>query len=341
MTEAEELELLQLERERELSQSAPSIPSPAIEKKTTGLFGTSLGENSELLRKARIPAETSRRGLKMMTDAIPDAETPSFWGNMGRNTPKMLAEIGSEFSAGMLDPETAISAGTLKALPLLSKPANSIGRFVGETAEKMSGLSYRQPGVLADTVKDPGLIWGTGKQAAGKLYDKVKDSGVVREALKFVSDENPSPLKPALFIRRAMQFVKDGSINPKEALKARQALDAAKDQFADDAFRATRDIFDKIAKQKYKEADEVMSKAFKSDALRNFWGINKGQTPSLLKQGISLAYPMTGPFFSPVAQGHIAAGIGLGKGVGSAFVRNPVQSAILASPAIEKLRKKE
>jgi hypothetical protein len=214
-------------------------------------------------------------------------------------------------------------------LPLLSRPANAIGRFVGNTLEKGSGLAKKNPGILGEVVtKDPALPWRMGSEDAGKLYDKVKDAGEVRKALKFVSEENPSPLNPKLFVRRAMQYVKDGSINPKEALRARQELDSIKNQLADDAYHTTRDIFDKIAKTKFDEADKAFAKGMKSDALTNFWGINAGGSPSMLKQGATLAYPVTGPIFSPLAQSSLASGLGYARQAALPLLDNPMRGGV-------------
>src|SRR6266850_3643263 len=95
----------------ELDDVMSQIESPTV---TRGLFGTSIGEKSDLLKMARTPAEMSRKGLGMITGAIPDAETPSFPLNMALNTPKALLEMGSELSASTLDPESLLTAGVLK-----------------------------------------------------------------------------------------------------------------------------------------------------------------------------------------------------------------------------------
>lgn len=153
----------------------PSVEFLDEPPKTTGLFGTHIGENSELLRQSRIPANKSREGLKKITDAIPDAETSSFSGNALLNTPKVLAEIGSELSASMLDPETVIVAGAGKALkpvlasPIVKKGVAKAAEVVPEGVKRVLSYRFGQPKEYVEGAEAAASNIGSIQEAARDL----------------------------------------------------------------------------------------------------------------------------------------------------------------------------
>lgn len=329
LSEAEELELLELEAEA--AQSSDSTHSAETDTKpiTKGLLGSSVGENSPVLKGARVPEQVISGTARAMMDAI-EPETTSVPLNAAIRFPQTLASMGAEGVASTLSPESAVMSAAGAVLPMLAKPINAVGKFIGNTAEKMSGLSYRTPGVLAETVKDPSLMYGPGLDKARAAYKSIQNVNQISPDLQRIS-------QPRAFVRKALEFADNGNLTPDEALEARKALDSISDSVPDVYRNKTRAVFDAIAKTKFEKADKAYSRAVKSDALRNFWGINKGQTPSLLKQGISLAYPVTGAFFSPFAQGNMAAGVGRAKQVALPLLKNPVPTAV----GLERFRRRK
>lgn len=300
---------------------------------TQGLFGTSIGENSDLLRKARIPAQMSRQGLKSITDAIPDAQTQSVPLNMVLNTPKALGEVGSEFSAGMLDPETAITAGVLKGASIAAPAINAVGRTIGRGAEAISGLGYKTPGILAQTVSEPSLPFGKGLDAAREIYKGVQDMGAIRDELKSATSKED-------FLQKSLGAFKDGSLTPDEGLEARKVVRSMKKKLPDASYHYLVDTFDNFAKQKFSEADAAFSKAIKSEALREFFPMNKGGTPSIFKVGIGGAtIPHLMPLTSPAVQGLAASAVGMTKQAALPIINNPLTSSTLLNAF--RNRKKE
>lgn len=130
-------------------KAAPLTSFQPDQRQTHGLFGTSFGtarnpfpfmnpETSEAaLVASREPGRLSRQGLKMGTDLIPDAQTPSFWKNIILNTPKTVGEVGAEFSASMLDPESLLTMGADKAglFKLVGKGLKAFSPIVDNVAE--------------------------------------------------------------------------------------------------------------------------------------------------------------------------------------------------------------
>ena len=325
LTEAEELELLTLEEEEYQAQNT-SVPKI----KTQGLFETSVGERSEILRKLRIPETSAEVMSRAMMDTI-EPTTTSVPLNALIRTPQTLASIGAKNVASTVNPESMILSGGIKALRLLAKPINAFGRFVGKTAESTSGLGYKTPGVLAETVKNPGLLFGAGKTEARKLYQTTQNINQISPDLQRIS-------QPRAFVRKALQFVDEGNLTPDEALEARKALDSLGDNVPDVFRKKTREVFDTIAKQKFAEADKAYAKAVKSEALRSFWGINKGGTPSIVKGGLSLGLPVLTPVLSPVVQGGIASGIGLARKAAIPLLKRPIISGMGLEAARRRIK---
>lgn len=264
-------------------------------------------EQKGLLGKAwdafAIPEQKSREGLNMIAQSIPDAETSSYPLNVALNTPKVAAETLAEVAPSFISRGAMIGEGLSKAAPLLSKPVNAIGRWLGKTAESTSGLSYNTPGVLVETVNDPSLLWGKGKQAARELYKDVQNPAQISPDLKELTNNKS-------IIQKALELYKSNSLTPDEALIGRQAVDQLPEKLPGAIKTNLRNIFDFVAKNKFSEADKAYARAVKSEALRSFWGINKTGTPSIVKGALSTSLPFTAPLFSPVIQGGIAAGIG-------------------------------
>jgi hypothetical protein len=110
----EELEVLnsddQLLSQFKAKYGGQTSQFPVSEKKTQGLFGTSMGEQSDLLRKARIPAQ----GAAAMSIGMMDAIEPEFQSvplNAAIRAPQTLASIGSELVSSAIEPESLAMQG--------------------------------------------------------------------------------------------------------------------------------------------------------------------------------------------------------------------------------------
>src|SRR3990167_4838852 len=86
-------------------------------RQTEGLFGSSVGENSDILRKARIPSQM----VEGLSEALMDATEPKTTSvplNFLMRTPQTLASIGTKNVSSFISPESIISQLGLKAAQL-------------------------------------------------------------------------------------------------------------------------------------------------------------------------------------------------------------------------------
>lgn len=309
--------------------------------KTQGLFGSSIGQDSSIVKFLRDAAAKSRSGLRSITNLIPDAETQSVPANIALNTPKTLAEIVSDFSASTFEPETVLTAGALEAGKLAAPAINMAGRWIGNGAERLSGLSYDTPGVLARTVENPSLPFQKGIKAANEMYPAIKDPSQVRDSFKNFSEM----LDHKSVVEKSIQALKEGTLTPDEALLGRQSLDQMR-SVPNSTFYPLRDAFDKIAKTKFAGADTARAIASDAENVRNLLPLNKTGTPSIGKimlggGGMYASHTnpyslLTLPAFSPVVQAGVASGIGVAKQGLSPFLRNPVATGIGLSELIRR-----
>jgi len=316
----------------------------STEKKsvTGGLFGTFIGENSETLRKARIPQQVVSGVSEGMMDAI-EPETQSVALNALLRTPQTIASFGADRVSDFVSPENVVTYGALKGAQSASPAIKAVGRAIGSGAEKLSGLGYKTPGILAEVTNNPGLPFKPGVEAANETYAQMVDPTQIRESMKVVLGKKE-------FVEQAIQFAKDGTLTADEALIARQGLDQIKNTVPRPVFFNVRDILDNIAKTKFAGADEARTIASKAEALRNVFPLNKGGTPSRLGQlvqGASVVgakfnpYALaTAPLISPRGQALVASGIGIARKVAAPIMKNPSLSAYIASIMANKGKKK-
>ena len=297
----------------------------------TGLFGTSVGEGSDWLAKARIPETTARITSKAMMDAI-EPETKSTFLNALIRTPQTIGSIGVEGVANMISPESVVTQGALKTGKLASPLINKIGGWLGTGAEKLSGLVHKTPGVLADITNEPSLVFGPGTEAANEIYAQKVDPTQIRDVFK-------NTLGKKEFVEAAQTALQDGSLTADEALISRQTLDSIKNQVPRPTFIALRDALDKVAKTKFAGADKAFSNAVKSENVQNIFPLNKGGTASRLGQlvqagglgGAYLSHPgalAASVALSPFAQGLAASGIGAVKQGLIPLLQNPELTGI-------------
>lgn len=280
-----------------------------------------------------IPEQKSREGLGMIAKMMPETYTGDSVVDTVINTPRIAAETLADVAPGFISRGSLLASGGLKALQMASPAINAGGRLLGKTLESTSGLGYKTPGVLAKAVEDPTLLFGKGVDKARQMYSEVQNAAQVSPDLKGISNSRA-------FVMRALKMANEDNLTPDEALEARKALDSISDNVPDIFRKQTRTIFDAIAKQKFGEADAAYSRAIKSEALRSFWGINKGGTPSIVKGGVMMGVGqgVLSPFLSPVVQGAGASALGLTKMAASPLVNNPM-TGFLSTPVLRSFRK--
>lgn len=309
--------------DQEISSVLSEIKSSSLPPQPKTSF---MSKASDLLS---LPERKSREGLGMISNLIPSFEPT---GNTARdillNTPKIAAETLKETAPSFVSPASILTQGMMSggkaALPII-KPA---AKFIGKTAEEISGLRYKNPDILTKAFEEPSLIFGKGLEKAREEYAKV--SGVdpkIREKFKLMLDKMD-------FIKEALRAGKKGTLTADEALEARKTLDSVKKNVSGTAFRAYRDKFDVIAKTKFAEVDKIFARAIKSEALRTLAPINKGGSPSIFKVGVAGAtIPSVLPLTSPLVQGILASGLGAGykivKKLGSSAKAIPAIKGVL------------
>lgn len=306
MDENEEFEFaLALEKERQ-----------GQEPITPGLFGTSVGENSELLRKARIPSDLIRQGGKILSSAM-EPETQSVGLNMLGNVPGVMIEHASEGLAGQLSPEGALIQGVIKGGQLAAKPANAFGRFIGKSAGRITNLTDKNRVLLAEATENPGLMFKPGVESANEIYADKVDPKLIRDSFKTVVGKKE-------FVEDAIKSIQGGGITPDEALIVRQTLDSIKNQVPRSTYIYQRKILNDIAKVKFAGADEAYQTAVKAEALREPFPMNKTGGASKLLTGLqgaalgggAIFNPLTAllaPALSPLGQATVASSIGVAK----------------------------
>ena len=303
----------------EFLESKDSIDSFLDEKKP--VEKKSIG--SKMWEALGYPKEKSKQILKGLEKKVSE-KISSPGGMTGDITSDAMiggligtaAEIVPEY----VSRESILTAGALGGAKALAPVARPIGRFIGKTAEEISGLNYKVPGVLKETFNDPFLLFAKGKESARKLYEAAKGgTPQIREELSGLMTKQD-------FVQKALDLAKKGELTAFEALEARKELNTIKKSIPDEAFRKTREIFDDVAKTKFSPADTAYSRAVKAEEMRRILPINKGGTPSLAK-GAAMVISKTplAAFASPAVQGSIAAGLG----TAAKLTQSPVATSMI------------
>lgn len=299
---------------------------------TSGIFGTSAGENSELLRKARVPSDMVRMGGKMVKDSF-DPKFQSVPLNAAVNLPGTLVDIGAEGIASTLSPENVMVGGVLKGAQMLSSPVNRAGRAIGRGLESISGLGYKTPGILARITNKPGIPFGKTLDQAREVYGQLEDLGQIPDDLKRTTSNDD-------FIKKSVEAYDSGKLTPDWALKARQVLDKMKKTMPEVSYRNLRGMFDTFAKKKFAEADRLYREAIDTEAVREWFPVNKHGGTSVFKLAVGGAtIPNFLPVASPAAQGAAASLVGGAKMLAAPVLRNPFISSSVGVPAREKYKK--
>lgn len=154
--------------------------------KTQGLFGTSVGENSPILQKARMPSQMVHGISTAMMDAT-EPTSQSVTLNALARTPQTLASIGSELFSNQITPESVITQVGLGGLgKALESP--SVDRFAQDKAAQALGYTKRflnGPGKIAkarevgQTMLNEGVIspFANAEEMSGRVKDLAQSSG--------------------------------------------------------------------------------------------------------------------------------------------------------------------
>ena len=130
------------------------------EERAVGLFGTKFGtkerpfpflspEVSEAaMIAAREPAKMARTGLSSLLQLAPKPETPS----VGVNFLRQIPQVGAEFAAGMIEPESAIVGGLGKYVVgpvvrsgLFKETVNKGAKVVPDWLKRLTTYRFGQP----------------------------------------------------------------------------------------------------------------------------------------------------------------------------------------------------
>lgn len=254
-----------------------------------------------------VPEQMSREGLKMMTDAIPEAPiTGNMAADVAMGAPKIMVDTIAEAAPGFISRGSIATAGALKGIKMAAPVIKAVGGAVGRAAEGVSGLEYKTPGVLAAAAKDPTLIFGKGKEAAGKAYEAIKDNLQVRPSFLEATTH-------AELLQDAKAALDAGTLSAQEALIARRTVDAARKSMPVASANYLRGRFDEIAKTLSAEADAGFRRAIQSDALRTIFAVNKTGGTSIAKNILgTIAGGIPAIAMSPLVQGAVATGLGAG-----------------------------
>lgn len=165
-------------------QSIPAIPSgPALlpMQFAANLAMQHPGASNTL---AHYPTRKAAMGLKTMTDAIPDPQTPSVAANFMLGLPKSALELGSGLSAASISPEAAAMEAGLPAIkaagsPIVKKMLKKGGKQILGVSEKATEQALQNPAVTAGdeyvTPEKIETITARLKDAVDSMHKKISD----------------------------------------------------------------------------------------------------------------------------------------------------------------------
>ena len=294
-----------------------------------------------------IPERLSRQGLGMLAKTIPGVEPT---GNLARdialNVPKVAAETLAEAAPGFISRGQILTAGGLKFAKGVAPVIKGAAKGIAKGAEAISGLEYKTPRILSEIAAKPGILFGPGARKVGAKYAEAMNKANIRPS--FGRATSPKEL-----LDDALKAADEKTLTPEEALIARQTLDGIKKSIPRYSYHQMRETFDNIAKTITKEADSAFRKAIKSDAIRNIFAQNKLGGSSIAKltlgslAGSGIGYAGGGGLgviplmaMSPIVQGSLAAGAGIGaRGLAQLAAQPRFTSASLA--ALQEFRKRK
>jgi hypothetical protein len=318
LTEDEELELLQLERERAIA---------------SGQFKPQASAKPSLMGRAwdvlKVPEQKSREGLQMLAGMVPKPEpTGNLPLDLAVGAPRVAADTMAEAAPGFISRGSLVTGGLFKGLGAARQATRAIGRGVARNLESASGLEHRAPGVLREAFKDPTLLFAKGKEAASKAFKVVKEAAGSTKSLTedLLSHKN--------IVEKAQELSKAGQLSAAEAHVARRSVDALmkSKEYSRDALLEARKLFNKVVKADpaFAKADKMYERAVKAEGMRNVFPQNKLGGASPFRAGIGSAMLMMpggkvlAPLLlSPFVQGATATGLGIGARAASPLLSKP------------------
>lgn len=316
LTEQEELELLELERQR-----AGAQPQSAPQQKP-GLL-------KQAWETAKIPGQMAEQGFKEMAAFVPPAPEPT--GNLpldiARGLPNLarttaVEGLGKISNDLVLHPLNAIGAGAGRLL----EAAAPVGRGLAKLASKGSGA---MPEALQAAAKDPLTIFKPGIEKANQIYGKLvgevpvgpMSQGGERIANAFNRIKNAmqgtgttAAASNRRIVDAGLELAQEGKLSPRLANTVRKSLDALyqSKSISDDFLNNARKILSGIEDQasNITKAKEIRRTAEMVDDLRNPFPKTKSGGTGQFRTVLTTLMPFLAPLTSPATQGAVAAGLG-------------------------------
>lgn len=346
LSETEELELLELERERAMYSALKEdvqVPESSFQE-INALRASDGSMGSKAWNALNIPAQMSRRGLQDLSDITkPSTEVT---GNLSRdlavNTPSIAFNTLSQVAPSMIDRGAILTAGAAKALKAASPLLKALRKGTGGQVEQLTGSV---PGSVNAAWEDPTLIFAKGKKAASPLYEAAKTGSKEAKDLRAIKLKDE-------FIDTAAKLAEEGKLPPESALEGRKIvgklLSKGGGKYTEDYLRDLKDTFDKVAKssEQIAKADPVHQRGVFADSLRNIFPQNKYGGASAFKLAIMKALEEMGPagkvagaMMSPLAAGIGATAGGIASRTAMPIATNPA-AAVTVRALVQKLQEK-
>ncbi len=295
-----------------------------------------LSKASDLLS---LPEKKSREGLNMIAEAVsPDTQVT---GNLPRdiamNLPRIGAETLADTAPSFISKGAILTAGGLRGLKLASPLIKAAGSGLAKTGESISGMEYKNPGILKKIGSDPSFLFSNGKEAASPLYEAGKQVGGDMGPLAEIPDKKA-------MVKIAYKMAKDGTLNPTQALESRKELSNLKNSVTDGFFRKATAKFNEIAKPIFADADAMHAQGIQASEARRLLPVNKYGGTSVAKSILgSIGGILPTVAMSPLAQSGAAAAAGTAAKIISPLINNatkagPVLAGITKTLTEDKAR---
>lgn len=326
LSEAEELELLELEKQEAAAKAKPRLPmlQSAAQQASGVLQGIPTRPRTNnpaemVMRLGRDTAETIlpfprsvESAKRLFSPTVGEYGLSRTAQEMGEMLPSIqdlmgsAAEKTSESKLGQKFPIPTAAAGAgayalSHLLPSKLTPREAsyaIGAeglpFLTQTLKPAASAFGKGLGRAAESIS--GLEYKT----PGVLEAAAKDPTLLIGPGKKVAGESYDKIMQAEHVREpiarassaqqvideSLKALDDGSLTPQEAIVARQAVDKAKNSLPNYTFHNLRKMFDTAAKKISAEADKGYARAIMSDALRLPLPVNKRGGTSIIKSSL-------------------------------------------------------
>jgi hypothetical protein len=288
LSETEELELLQLQKQKATS-AGPSM----------------MQRGWDALKR---PEQMSRQGLGQLAAMVPEGKiTGNLPMDLLRGSPRIAANTLAEAAPGFISRGAIMGSGALAGLKGLSF-LPKVRAAAGELAGQFESAAGSPKGTLARGFESAKNFFGPGRKSASPLYESARPFTVHPELQDVFENKQ--------MIEKSMELAKKGQLSPFEAFNARRGIDKlmGKSGYSEDMLHQMRQMFDEIVKTDPKLAagDVQYAGGMKNEALRGFLPKNKYGTTSAFKTGIMAGVPGAAAVLSPIVQGAVATALGAG-----------------------------